>query len=49
MTAWLDPQTPLETLQLLLAAPQPELRERPLATFVNDPKLDAPECLTPVN
>ncbi|HAW24609.1 MAG TPA: hypothetical protein DCX38_14880 [Pseudomonas sp.] len=49
MTAWLDPQTPLETLQLLLAAPQPALRERPLATFVNDPKLDAPECLTPVN
>lgn len=49
MTAWLDPQTSLEALQGLLAAPQPVLRERPLATLVNDPKLDAPECLTPVN
>ena len=44
---WLDPQTPPETLQALLAAPQPALRERPLATLVNDPRLDAPECLTP--
>lgn len=49
MTAWLDPQTPPEALQALLTARQPALRERPLATFVNDPKLDAPECLTPVN
>lgn len=49
MAAWLDPHTPLETLQALLATPQIALRERPLATFVNDPKLDAPECLTPVN
>lgn len=47
--AWLDPNTPMETLQSLLAAPQASLRERPLATFVNDPKLDSPECLTPVN
>ncbi|HBM09857.1 MAG TPA: hypothetical protein DD403_17440, partial [Pseudomonas sp.] len=37
MTAWLDPQTPLEVLQVLLTGPQPALRERPLATFVNDP------------
>lgn len=49
MRAWLDPQTPLEVLQALLAASQPVLRERPLATFINDPKLDAPECLTPAN
>lgn len=45
--AWLDPQTPLPVLQSLLAAPQSALRERPLANLVNDPKLDAPECLTP--
>ena len=45
--AWLDPETPLHTLQALLAAPQSPLRERPLANLVNDPKLNAPECLTP--
>ena len=45
--AWLDPATPDEALQALLARPQPVLRERPLATLVNDPRLDAPECLTP--
>ncbi len=45
--AWLDPETPLETLQELLAQPQPALRERPLATVVNDPRIDGPECLTP--
>ncbi|AWM58854.1 SOS response-associated peptidase [Stutzerimonas stutzeri] len=46
-TAWLDPETSLETLQALMAQPQPALRERPLATLVNDPRLDGPECLTP--
>ncbi|WP_312955969.1 SOS response-associated peptidase [Pseudomonas songnenensis] len=45
--AWLDPETSLETLQALMAQPQPALRERPLATLVNDPRLDGPECLTP--
>ena len=45
---WLDPQTPMITLQALLAAPQMQLRERPLASMVNDPKLNAPECLTPL-
>ncbi|MBU0919282.1 MAG: SOS response-associated peptidase [Pseudomonadota bacterium] len=45
--AWLDPETPHETLQALLAQPQPALRERPLATVVNDPRIDGPECLTP--
>ncbi|WP_313484650.1 SOS response-associated peptidase [Stutzerimonas kunmingensis] len=45
--AWLDPETSLETLQALLAQPQPALRERPLATVVNDPRIDGPECLTP--
>lgn len=49
MSAWLDPQTSMESLQTLLTVPQPMLRERPLATLVNDPRLDAPECLTPVN
>ena len=46
--AWLDPNCPLITLQALLAAPQTQLRERPLANLVNDPKLNAPECLTPL-
>ncbi|WP_312234598.1 SOS response-associated peptidase [Stutzerimonas nitrititolerans] len=45
--AWLDPDTPLAELQALLTQPQPVLRERPLATFVNDPALDGPQCLTP--
>lgn len=45
--AWLDPETPLEALQALMAQAQPALRERPLATLVNDPRLDGPECLTP--
>lgn len=47
--AWLDPDTPLHDLQALLEQAQPALRERPLATLVNDPALDAPECLTPAN
>jgi putative SOS response-associated peptidase YedK len=44
---WLDSQTPLERLKELLSQPGPQLRERALATLVNDPALDAPECLTP--
>lgn len=44
---WLAGDTALPTLQALLAAPQTALRERPLANLVNDPKLNAPECLTP--
>ncbi len=47
--AWLDPQASPQTLQALLGQVQPALRERPLATLVNDPQLDAPECLTPAN
>jgi putative SOS response-associated peptidase YedK len=45
---WLAADTPLPTLQALLARPQTALRERPLANLVNDPKLNAPECLTPL-
>ncbi|NBA94967.1 SOS response-associated peptidase [Pseudomonas sp. R5(2019)] len=45
--AWLAADTPLPVLQTLLAAPQASLRERVLANLVNDPKLNAPECLTP--
>lgn len=44
---WLDPQAPLDDLQRLLLRPGPALRERALATLVNDPALDGPECLTP--
>ncbi|UUQ66683.1 SOS response-associated peptidase [Pseudomonas fuscovaginae UPB0736] len=45
--AWLAEDTPLHVLQGLLASPQRPLRERLLANLVNDPKLNAPECLTP--
>ncbi|MNF16233.1 hypothetical protein D3C80_2191700 [compost metagenome] len=45
--AWLDPETPLHTLQALLASEPAALRERVLANLVNDPKLNGPECLTP--
>ena len=44
---WLAADTPLIALQALLAKPAPVMRERVLASLVNDPKLDAPECLTP--
>lgn len=44
---WLSEDTPQAQLQALLARPQGGLRERALATLVNDPGLDAPECLTP--
>ncbi|MGH8383663.1 SOS response-associated peptidase [Pseudomonas sp.] len=45
--AWLDPETPVARLYELLASNQAPLRERVLANFVNDPKLNGPECLTP--
>jgi putative SOS response-associated peptidase YedK len=45
--AWLDPATPIAVLHSLLASAQQPLRERPLANLINDPKLNAPECLTP--
>lgn len=45
--AWLNPDTPMAELHSMLAKPPTALRERVLANFVNDPKLNAPECLTP--
>lgn len=44
---WLSAGTPLAQLQSLLLRPARALRQRALASFVNDPALDAPECLTP--
>jgi len=44
---WLDEQTPTTKLISLLARPQLRLREQALATIVNDPTCDGPECLTP--
>lgn len=44
---WLAADTSPDQLGALLARPQPVLRERVLANLVNDPKLNAPECLTP--
>lgn len=46
--AWLNPDTSVPALQALLASQQSALRERALANLVNDPKLNAPECLTPL-
>jgi putative SOS response-associated peptidase YedK len=45
--AWLSLETPLPLLHSLLAQPSTALLERPLAHLVNDPRLNAPECLTP--
>ena len=44
---WLDAQASAEQLQALLAAAQPSLRERALATLINDPAFEGPDCLTP--
>ncbi|ACO80261.1 hypothetical protein AvCA_41280 [Azotobacter vinelandii CA] len=44
---WLDAASPMGALQELLSRPAPALRERALADLVNDPRLDAPACLTP--
>ncbi|WP_287029959.1 SOS response-associated peptidase [Pseudomonas sp. UBA6310] len=44
---WLDPQSSDTALRELLIKPPTALRERALAGIVNDPKVDAPECLTP--
>lgn len=44
---WLDPQSGDAALRGLLIKPPTALRERALAGIVNDPKVDAPECLTP--
>jgi len=45
--AWLSLETPMPLLHSLLAQPPAALMERPLANLVNDPALNAPECLTP--
>lgn len=44
---WLNPDAELAQVVKLLDNPQKPLRERALATLVNDPSLNAPECLTP--
>ncbi len=44
---WLDAQAEVPALQSLLFAPARPLREQALAGFINDPALDAPQCLTP--
>lgn len=46
---WLAADTPLARLHELLVPTRPALRERALATFINDPALDSPQCLTPLN
>ncbi|GAB7531744.1 SOS response-associated peptidase [Pseudomonas sp. 3A(2025)] len=46
--AWLDPEASEHVLQELLVSRQIQLRERPLNTLVNDPKINGPECLTPL-
>ena len=44
---WLGDETPVPKLLSLLARPQVRLREQALASIVNDPACDGPECLTP--
>lgn len=44
---WLAPDADLEEVARLLNNPQKILRERALATLVNDPTFNSPECLTP--
>lgn len=44
---WLDPASQSEQLLAMLEEARMPLRERALAPFINDPTLDAPECLTP--
>ena len=45
---WLAPDTPAEQLLALLHDASPPMFERALANIVNDPRVDGPECLTPV-
>jgi putative SOS response-associated peptidase YedK len=48
-TAWLDPKTPAESLQALLAPPDPEGFEAvPVTTLVNSPAVDDPRCREPI-
>lgn len=44
---WLDPDSSPAVLTELLVSQQKALRQRALATLVNDPALNGPECLTP--
>ena len=46
--AWLAGDTASEDLLVLLQDARPALFERALAAIVNDPRIDGPECLTPV-
>lgn len=46
---WLDPRTPLETVQdLLRPYPDEELRAYPVTRYVNDPRHEGPECIRPL-
>lgn len=45
--AWLAPDTSVEAALGILHGAKPALFERALATIVNDPRVDGPECLTP--
>jgi len=44
---WLNQTTSKDTLAELLRLPPPPLRERALASLVNDPAQNGPHCLTP--
>lgn len=48
-SAWLDPNTPQESLTAMLAPyPAEQMKERPVSTAVNSAKIDAPELLAAV-
>lgn len=48
LSAWLDPDTPPERITELLQVPPLSLQERKVATQVNDPDVDGPECIRPL-
>lgn len=45
LAQWLDPATPMERIQALLAGNGLALQERKVSTQVNDPQQDGPECI----
>ncbi|NLD15655.1 MAG: SOS response-associated peptidase [Gammaproteobacteria bacterium] len=48
LALWMDPATPVERIQVLLAGSGLALQERKVSTRVNDPLQDGPECIRPV-
>lgn len=47
---WINPETPVETLQQILSSPFPDnaLRAHAVSRLVNNPRIDSPEIIKPV-